>query len=77
MNRCLQVVPDPAPADLAPYKGLADEKDLPILATAVREQCPYLVTFNVRHYQPGHEDVSAVRPGAFIQQVRYLLAHLT
>jgi len=76
VNRCLQVVPDPPPAELLPHTGSADPKDLPILVAALREGCPWLVTFNVRHFQPGHPDVTASRPGEFLSRVRDLLAHL-
>ncbi|MBS1250707.1 MAG: hypothetical protein MAG431_02302 [Chloroflexi bacterium] len=76
VSRCLQVVPDPKPEDLIPYKGAADLKDLPILIAAVREHCPYLVTFNVRHFQPGHESVKVLRPGDFVLSIRDQLSHL-
>jgi hypothetical protein len=76
VSRCLRVVPDPAPADLSPQTGLADPKDLPILVAAMREKCPWLVTFNVRHFKPGHPDVTVLRPGGFLLRVRDLLAHL-
>ena len=77
VDRCLHWVPDPKPVELAPYAGLADPKDLPILVAALRERCPWLVTFNVRHYQPSHPDVAVVRPGEFVLRVRDLLARLT
>jgi len=70
------VVPDPTPDDLEPYTGLADPEDLPILVAAVRERCPWLVTFNLRHFQPGHPSVTVLRPGDFIVRVRELLALL-
>ena len=76
LSRCLRVVPDPAPADLLPYTGLADPKDLPVLVAAMREKCPWLVTFNVRHFNPGNPDVTVLRPGGFLVRVRDLLAHL-
>jgi hypothetical protein len=76
-QRCLQVVPDPTAFEIALCHGLADPKDAPILAAAVREACPWLVTFNVRHFQPGHPSVTVVRPGTFVQQVRSLLAYLS
>ena len=76
VNRCLRWVPDPEPADLLPHTGLADPKDLPILVAALREGCPWLVTFNVRHFQPGHPDVTVLRPSEFVSRVRDLLAHL-
>ena len=77
VDRSLQVVPDPRPVDLVPYTGWADPKDLPILVAALREGCPWLVTFNVRHFQPGHPDVAVMQPGEFISCIRDLLAHLT
>jgi len=77
VSRCLRVVPDPQPADLGAYAGLADPKDLPILVAALREGCRWLVTFNVRDFQPGHPAVTVVRPGEFVLRVRDLLANLT
>lgn len=76
-SRCLRVVPDPSPPDLEPHRGLADPADLPILVAALREGCPWLVTFNVRHYQPGHSGVAVLRPGDFLLRVRDRLARLT
>ena len=76
VRRCLRVVPDPTPGDLVPHAGLADPKDLPLLVAAMREECEWLVTFNVRHFQPGHPSVMVVRPGEFVQRVRGLLAAL-
>jgi len=76
VSRCLRVVPDPDLADLAPFTGIADPKDLPILVAAVREGCPWLVTFNVRHFRPGHPSVQALPPGEFVLRVRGRLAGL-
>ena len=77
VSRCLKVVPNPTVADLLPHHGQADPKDLPILVAAIRESCPWLVTFNGRHFQPGHSSVTVLRPGAFIQQVRHQLTILS
>ena len=74
VSRCLRVVPDPDPADLAPFVDLADPKDVPILAAAVREGCPWLVSFNVRHFQPGHLTVRVLPPGELILHLRARLA---
>jgi hypothetical protein len=76
VSRCLCLVPDPSLADLVPLAGLADPKGLPILAAAVREQCAWLVTFNIRHFQPGHPSITVLRPGEFVLRVRDLLASL-
>ncbi|MBN1579262.1 MAG: hypothetical protein JXA89_01070 [Anaerolineae bacterium] len=62
VSRCLRIVPAPQPSDLA---------------AAVREGCPWLVTFNGRHFQPGHPDITVLTPGELILRVRDLLAHLT
>ena len=77
VSRCVRVVADPAPDELASYRGLADPKDTPILAAAVQAECPWLVTFNVRHFQPGHPTVTVARPGEFVQHVRALLAYMS
>jgi predicted nucleic acid-binding protein len=77
VSRCLGIVPDPEPADLTPFAGMADPKGLPILAAAVREACPWLVTFNVRHFRPGHSAVQILPPGELILHVRERLAGLT
>ncbi|MEO7911012.1 MAG: PIN domain-containing protein [Roseiflexaceae bacterium] len=77
VSRCVRVVAAPTPAELAAYRGLADPKDMPILAAAVQAACPWLVTFNVRHFHPGHPTVTVMRPGEFVQHVRALLAHMS
>lgn len=76
VSRCLRVTADPTPADLIPHAGLADPADLPLLVAALRAGCPWLVTFNGRHYQPGHPQVTVLRPGDLILRVRDLLAGL-
>jgi hypothetical protein len=77
VSQCLRVVGDPAPTDLVSYAGLADPADLPLLVTALREECAWLVTFNVRHYYPGRGLVTILRPGEFVLRVRDLLAGLS
>ncbi|MEW5827777.1 MAG: PIN domain-containing protein [Chloroflexota bacterium] len=76
VSRCLREVPDPALDEIKALTGLVDPDDAPILAAAVRENCPYLATFNVRHYQPGVKSVSAFKPGDLVQHIRYLLSEL-
>jgi predicted nucleic acid-binding protein len=77
VSRCLRVVEDPDPAEIAKYVGLANSEDLPILAAAVQEECSLLATFNTRHYQPGHPSVSVLKPGDLVLRIRYLLARLS
>lgn len=77
VHKCLRIVVDPEPAELESFAGRADHKDLPVLCAAVRENCPWLVTFSVRHFRPGHLSVAILRPGEFIFRVRDQLAHLS
>ncbi len=77
VSRCLRVVPDPEPDNLLPYADQADDKDLPILVAALRERCPYLLTFNVRHYSPPAGTITVQRPGEFLLTVRILLSQLS
>lgn len=76
VSRCLRVTADPSREEIAALDQAADPKDLPILAAALREQCAYLVTCNVRHYQPGLQEVKVLTPGDLTQQVRYVLAQM-
>jgi predicted nucleic acid-binding protein len=74
--RCLHMVRDPEPSELWPYEGLTDPKDLAILVAALRERCPWLVTFNTRDYLPGHPEITVLRPGEFLVHVRDRLSRL-
>ena len=76
VNRSLRIVGDPHPDDLIPHRGQADLKDLPILVAALREKCPYLLTFNVRHFTPASNLIKVLRPGEFLLTVRSLLSTL-
>lgn len=75
VSRCVTVLPSPQMSNLQAYTGLADSKDLSILVAALQAECPWLVTFNTRYFQPGHPDVTVLRPGVLLHRVRDLLAH--
>jgi hypothetical protein len=76
LSRCLQVVPNPDHQAIVELNGLGHPKDLPILAAAISCNCPWLVTFNQRHYQPVHPSVTVLNPGDLLLQVRDLLARM-
>ena len=76
VGSALKVVPDPAEEELGPYRDQADEKDVPILAAAVREKCHYLLTFNTRHYYPAEGVITVSTPGEFLSLLRRQLSEL-
>jgi len=76
VQRCLRVVENASPDQGRAIAGSAHPKDLPILATALREKCAYLATYNIRHFQPGASGVLVLTPGDLVQRIRYLLSQL-
>jgi predicted nucleic acid-binding protein len=74
--RCLTVVADPTAKEVVGFQGTADPDDLPILLAAVQHKCPWLVSFNTRHFQPSHPNIVVLSPGEFVKRVRYLLSTL-
>ena len=77
VSRCLRVVSDPSPDSLKPYESQADPKDLPILVAALREECAYLLTFNLRHFHSQGKFIIVQRPGDFLLTVRSLLTGIS
>ena len=59
----------PTPQDLERARGLADAKDVPILAAAPAAGVRILVTHNIRHFRSG-EGVRVVRPRTLIEEAR-------
>jgi predicted nucleic acid-binding protein len=74
--RCLQKVPNPEAGEVEHYTDLAERTDLPILVAAHQAGCPWLVSFNTRHYQPGHPEITVLTPGDFLLRVRDLLVRM-
>lgn len=77
VGRAVRVVPDPELEELAQYEAQADPKDLPILVAALQNDCPHLLTFDVRHFTPHSAQIAIQRPGEFLLAVRDLLSGLT
>ncbi|MCG3142331.1 MAG: hypothetical protein HDKAJFGB_03768 [Anaerolineae bacterium] len=76
VNRSLRVIADPKTNELTTYAPYAHPEDLPLLVAALREGCPYFLTFNVRHYRPRGLPIQVLRPGDFLQTVREQLIAL-
>lgn len=66
-------VDDPPPDAEKRFCDYADEKDAIHLAAAVIHDCRYLVTYNLSHYEPGHEEVEVVSPGLVVQRLRAMV----
>jgi len=76
VSRCARIVPNPTSDEVAPYAGMAESKGLPVLVAAIQAECDWLVTFNIRHYSPGHPKIAISRPEELVLRVRELLAQL-
>ena len=68
--------PAVADAQAQAVAAYADPKDQPLLASAVAQNCRYLVTLNERDFWPPPELIGIVRPGALLQMLRTQLAGL-
>jgi predicted nucleic acid-binding protein len=77
VERCLDIVENPSGRDLHEHEGLADPKDLPILVAAMQSGSSWLVTYNTRHFEPGHPEVSVLEPGSLVIRIRELLPSLS
>lgn len=75
-ERALAMVPPPSEDEVRRYVGSADWKDLPHLACAIDQGCPYLVTYNTSDYRPGHPAVEVLRPGLLVRRIRDRLTQL-
>ncbi|MGH2771778.1 MAG: PIN domain-containing protein [Actinomycetota bacterium] len=75
-DHCCRWAGEPKRQTLQSLAGQAERNDLPILASAVENDCGYLVTFNTRHYHPQPGAISVVTPGDLLKEIRDLLADL-
>jgi len=77
VSHSVKVVPDPTESDPLPYVGMAHEKDLIILASAIQYHAKYLVTFNNKHYFPASDiDIKIVQPGDLLSSIRSMMSDL-
>jgi len=74
IRRACRIVDDPLPDRVRVVLDWAHPKDAPILAAALDADCPWLVTFNIRHFKPPSERMAVMTPGAFLQRLRGRLA---
>lgn len=77
LSAALEEVPDPPATTLGQFEEWAHPEDLPVLAAAISNGCPYLVTFNTGDCSPPPERLHVMKPGQLLRQVREQLAKLT
>lgn len=70
VHHALDVVPPPPPSVEKHFRRRADAKDAVHLACAVEQACPFLITWNLNDYHPGHEAVTVLTPGALVRRLR-------
>lgn len=75
-SRALRILEDPTPEATKRHAGRAAPKDLPLLTAALQGACPYLVTYNMADYRPGHPAVEVLTAGAFVRAARDRLSRL-
>lgn len=73
---CLRVVSDPDADQIAPFAGMADADDVPILVAALSSGAHRLITFNIRHFRPPPSLIRVQRPGEFLAALRLQITGL-
>ncbi len=73
----LKVVANPSNKETEPYNNMAHEKDLPILASALKIKAQFLVTFNTKDFYPKPElGLKVIEPGDLLKSIRSKLSKL-
>lgn len=69
----LKIIPLPHKEELREHYGKIDDKDVPILVSALRGKADYLVTGDKKHFgkmrKPEQEQIHVVTPSEFIDSV--------
>jgi len=69
----LKIIPLPRPEELREFSGKIADKDVPVLASAIRSKADFLVTGDKQHFQkvksPGNYSFKVVTPAEFIELI--------
>ena len=61
----------PFPLTVSDLKGQAHPKDISILASAIEVQARFLLTFNIKHYNPSPQmRLEIIKPGELLKKIR-------
>lgn len=70
INEALTLGPPLTPEQIQEAVPFADPKDALILASAIAQQCQYLVTLNEKDFWPLTSVITVLRPGHMLQEIR-------
>lgn len=71
-----EIVPPPTTDEVMRWKAIIEEKDAPILATAVATQVDRFLTLNTKDFTPevaAQSGLHMMTPGEFVQEIRSLV----
>ena len=75
ISNSITIIENASREDCRRYEGMADDKDLIILTSAINFEIKYFVTFNVKHFYPTPDvDISIVKPSELIHIIRKQLS---
>jgi predicted nucleic acid-binding protein len=76
LDEVLTIGPLVSAAAIAQARPWAHQKDQPILAAALAQDCRYLVTLNERDFWPPEDMIVIIRPAELMEAIRTLVGGL-
>ena len=72
----LEILPDPTPEQVKPWKEIIETEDAPILCVAVASAVDRLITLNTKDFTPAVAEQSGLAiltPAQFVEEIRLLV----
>jgi predicted nucleic acid-binding protein len=77
LSTALTVQENPSEKEISNYRKMAHEKDVPILAAALKTDAQFLVTFNTKDFYPDREPgLEVLKSGDLLKKIRARLSGL-
>lgn len=77
IDEALVEVKDPTKRKLIPFKGMAHDKDTPVLGAAILSNCQVLATFNIKDYWNVPDNLEILEAGTLVRRIRQQLLGLS
>lgn len=74
----LEILPDPTPEQVEPWKEVIETKDAPILSVAVASGVDRFITLNTKDFTPAvaqQSGLTILTPAQFVEEIRQVVAH--